>query len=84
MFSDAENGRKLSFFQKGDLVGIGYLRLTPGGIPRTLPSSGHEHKSERFAFGYVLYWLAHSNRFQTGCSLRERWFFRDFYFVSEK
>ena len=24
-----------------------------------------KHKSERFAFGYVLYWLARSNRLQT-------------------
>nr|VFK72949.1 MAG: hypothetical protein BECKUNK1418H_GA0071006_11519 [Candidatus Kentron sp. UNK] len=39
-----------------------------------------EHKSERFAFGYVLYWLARSNRLQMGCSLRGRRSFRNFYF----
>ena len=44
------------------------------------PSKKEEHKSERFAFGYVLYWLARSNKLQTGCSLRGRRFFRDFYF----
>ena len=55
---------------------------------RRFPSSlgtggnGNEHQSECFAFGYVLYWLARSNRFQTGCFLRERRFFRNFY-VSE-
>nr|VFK13214.1 MAG: hypothetical protein BECKLPF1236B_GA0070989_104423 [Candidatus Kentron sp. LPFa] len=43
------------------------------------PFSG-EHKSKRFAFGYVFYLLARSNRLQTGCSLRGRRFFRIFVF----
>ena len=47
-----------------------------GASGSTLP----EHKSERFAFGYVLYWLARSDTFQTGCTLRGRRFFRNFYF----
>nr|VFK20248.1 MAG: hypothetical protein BECKLPF1236A_GA0070988_102545 [Candidatus Kentron sp. LPFa]VFK34288.1 MAG: hypothetical protein BECKLPF1236C_GA0070990_102575 [Candidatus Kentron sp. LPFa] len=50
------------------------LKLDPSAMSRK------EHKSERFAFGYVLYWLARSNRIQTGCSLRGHRFFRDFYF----
>nr|VFK79215.1 MAG: hypothetical protein BECKSD772D_GA0070982_104013 [Candidatus Kentron sp. SD] len=41
---------------------------------------GIGHKPERFAFGYVLYWLARSNKLQTGCSLGGRRFFRGFYF----
>nr|VFK78858.1 MAG: hypothetical protein BECKSD772D_GA0070982_102727 [Candidatus Kentron sp. SD] len=36
-----------------------------------------EHKSERFALGYVLYWLVRSNRLQTECSLRGHRFFQN-------
>nr|VFK78160.1 MAG: hypothetical protein BECKSD772D_GA0070982_100827 [Candidatus Kentron sp. SD] len=39
-----------------------------------------EHKSERFAFGCVLYWLARSNKLQTGCSLCGRRFFQNLCF----
>nr|VFK42254.1 MAG: hypothetical protein BECKSD772F_GA0070984_111810 [Candidatus Kentron sp. SD]VFK48163.1 MAG: hypothetical protein BECKSD772E_GA0070983_11157 [Candidatus Kentron sp. SD]VFK77679.1 MAG: hypothetical protein BECKSD772D_GA0070982_10018 [Candidatus Kentron sp. SD] len=39
-----------------------------------------EHKSERFAFGYVLYWLALRAWLQTGCSLRGRRVFQNLYF----
>nr|VFK40698.1 MAG: hypothetical protein BECKSD772F_GA0070984_10671 [Candidatus Kentron sp. SD]VFK44226.1 MAG: hypothetical protein BECKSD772E_GA0070983_103511 [Candidatus Kentron sp. SD]VFK80852.1 MAG: hypothetical protein BECKSD772D_GA0070982_11673 [Candidatus Kentron sp. SD] len=36
-----------------------------------------EHKFERFTFSYVLYWLARSNKLQTGCSLRGHRFFQN-------
>nr|VFK38445.1 MAG: hypothetical protein BECKSD772F_GA0070984_102429 [Candidatus Kentron sp. SD]VFK43473.1 MAG: hypothetical protein BECKSD772E_GA0070983_10267 [Candidatus Kentron sp. SD]VFK80639.1 MAG: hypothetical protein BECKSD772D_GA0070982_11357 [Candidatus Kentron sp. SD] len=39
-----------------------------------------EHKSERFAFGYVLYWLARSNRLQTGVSPARAPFFQNLCF----
>nr|VFK44026.1 MAG: hypothetical protein BECKSD772E_GA0070983_10327 [Candidatus Kentron sp. SD] len=62
------------------------LKYTGDGTDRKMDFGGRisrvalEHKSERFAFGYVLYWLARSNRLQTGCSLRGRRVFQNLYF----